>query len=263
MHLAVDGHAAVLDPALGLAARAQPGARQRLGDAHRLGGPERLGRLGRLAWLALRRRSAALTEPGFAHGMRLLAFAAGCHCGQTVVVGRSEGERHGRAACRPRRDARFLCETDGGRESLARSEAGAGLRARPSRSLSAARTMEDHGGRQLHRHAKFRPGSTSTKTRWSRSTPSKGINNGEPFLHAAWIGAGRPTAGRDRHAHRCRHGILLGNPIDAGAAWRTRARFRDRGEACSCGPSATFCPFENTSITAGDAVSHACSRPRT
>src|SRR6476620_12220746 len=56
-HLAVDGDAARLDPALGLAPRAQPGARQRLGDPHWAGGcarrtDSRASRAALLTWWA-------------------------------------------------------------------------------------------------------------------------------------------------------------------------------------------------------------------
>jgi hypothetical protein len=51
----------------------------------------------------------------------------------------------------------------------------------------------------------------------------KGINNGVPSLHAAWIGAASP-ARRDRHPCWGRHRLLHGNPVDAGACWRPGSR---------------------------------------
>ena len=52
----------------------------------------------------------------------------------------------------------------------------------------------------------------------------KGINNGEPHLHAMWIGAVAPQPGEDHHANRLGDGLLFRHPVTAGAARRAPDR---------------------------------------
>ena len=63
----------------------------------------------------------------------------------------------------------------------------------------------------------------------------KGINNGEPFLHAGMDRRGGAERRRDGDPGRRRRRLLHGDPVDAGAAGRQGRRLRDRRSAGASG----------------------------
>jgi protein-L-isoaspartate(D-aspartate) O-methyltransferase len=61
-----------------------------------------------------------------------------------------------------------------------------------------------------------------------RLDAAKGINNGEPFLHAAWMGAVEPKPGEAVCHIGAGHRILHRDPVGPDASLRYRQRIRDR-----------------------------------
>ena len=82
----------------------------------------------------------------------------------------------------------------------------------------------------------------------------KGINNGEPFLHAAWIGAVAPRSGEvvtHIGAGTGYYSAILSMLVLPGG----RVHAFEIEERLAAAARDNLLPFENTSITAGDAVS--------
>ncbi len=81
----------------------------------------------------------------------------------------------------------------------------------------------------------------------------KGINNGEPFLHAAWIGAVAPRSGEivtHIGAGTGYYSAILSMLVLPGG----RVHAFEIEERLAAAARDNLLPFENTSITAGDAV---------
>ena len=84
----------------------------------------------------------------------------------------------------------------------------------------------------------------------------KGINNGEPFLHAAWIGAVAPKPGETvTHigAGTGYYSAILSMLVLAGGC----VNAYEIEEGLAAAARQNLAPFENASVVAGNAVSHA------
>lgn len=82
---------------------------------------------------------------------------------------------------------------------------------------------------------------------------SKGINNGEPFLHARWIGAVAPEAGETVTHIGCGTGYysaILSILVLPGG----RVLALDINEELAAAARRNLAPFENVSVAAGDAT---------
>jgi protein-L-isoaspartate(D-aspartate) O-methyltransferase len=96
---------------------------------------------------------------------------------------------------------------------------------------------------------------TSIRTNLIALDVDKGINNGEPFLHAAWIGAVAPQPGETvTHigAGTGYYSAILSMLVLAGG----RVNAYEIEEALAAARH-NLAPFENAAVIAGNAVSHA------